>query len=216
MENMIDPNIRQNILSNYCEYYEIGNKNFELEDNGILFSGVPFQIIYRNLLDFTKIIANVVENYNSCNGFTTCFWHNLINSEILFFIFCIFKRTKERFSIPYPQKLKENIIAKNMALLSDSMDSYDKQIITSVYRKDYVNINNRISAFIASYFDIIFAINELTNPGEKRLMEICINQCKILPKKFVDNIKKLLQNDNENQIVDNINEIVFELKNILQ
>jgi hypothetical protein len=95
------------------------------------------------------------------------------------------------------------------------MDSYDKQIIISVYRKDYVNINNRISAFLASYFDIIFSINELTNPGEKRLVEICIDNCKILPNYFEENIKKLLQNNNENQIVKHINDIICELKNIL-
>ena len=163
-ENIIDQEIRKKLFSKYCNYYEIGNNYWELEDNGKLKSGDCFQIIYRNLLDFTRIIVNVVENYNSCNGFTTCLWHNLLNSEILFDKDDIFKKTKERFSIPYPEKLKENIITRNIALLSDSMESYKEQIIISVYRKDYVNINNRVSAFLASYFDIIFAINELTNP----------------------------------------------------
>jgi len=215
-ENIIDQELRKKLFSNYCNYYEIGNSFWELEeDNGKLKSGDCFQIIYRNLLDFIKIIANVVENHNSCNGFTTCFWHNLLNSEILFDQDNIFKKTKERFSIPYPQKLKENIITRNMALLSNSMDSYKEQIIISVYRKDYVNINNRVSAFLASYFDIIFAINELTNPGEKRLIEICLNKCKALPNHFEENINKLLQNNNETHIIENINDIINELKKLL-
>ncbi|GBU28233.1 hypothetical protein R84B8_01791 [Treponema sp. R8-4-B8] len=214
-ENIIDQEIRKNLFSNYCNYYEIGNSYWELEDNGILKSGDCFQIIYRNLLDFIKIIANVVENHNSCNGFTTCLWHNLLNSEILFDKDGMFKKTKERFSIPYPQKLKENIITRNMALLSDSMESYKEQIIISVYRKDYVNINNRISAFLASYFDIIFAINELTNPGEKRLIEICLSKCKILPNHFEENIDKLLKYQNETQIIEIINDIINELKIII-
>lgn len=214
-ENKIDQKIRKEIFSKYCDNYEINNSYWELEDNGKLKSGVCFQIIYRNLIDFIKIIANVVENHNTCNGFTTCLWHNLLNSEILFDKDNIFKKTKERFSIPYPQKLKENIIARNMALLSESMESYKKQIVISVYRKDYVNINNRVSAFLASYFDIIFAINELTNPGEKRLMEICLNKCNILPNHFEENINKLLQNNNEALIIENINDIINELKKIL-
>jgi hypothetical protein len=214
-ETIIDQEIRRRIFSKYCNYYEIGNNYWELEDNGKLKAGARFQIIYRNLLDFIEIIANVVENHKTCNGFTTCLWHNILNSEILFDKDNIYKKTKERFSIPYPQKLKENIITRNMALLSDSMESYKEQINISVYRKDYININNRVSAFLASYFDIVFAINELTNPGEKRLMEICLNKCSVLPNHFEENINKLLQNNNETQIIESINDIINELKKIL-
>ena len=215
-ENIIDHEIRRKLFSNYCGYYEIGNSYWELEDNGKLSSGDCFQIIYRNLPDFINVIANVVENHNSSNGFTTCLWHNLLNSEILFDKSGIFSKTKQRFSIPYPQKLKQNIITRNMAILSDSMESYKEQIIVSVYRKDYVNINNRISAFLASYFDIIFAVNELTNPGEKRLIEICLHKCKVLPNHFEENIYKLLRNNDETQIIESINDIINELKKLIK
>jgi hypothetical protein len=216
-ENTINQNIRQKILSNYSEYLEIGNSYWELEDNGKFKSGNNFDMVYRNLLEFTEIIAGVVENYISYNGFTTCLWHNILNSEILFDKNDIFKKTKERFSIPYPQQLKQNIIKRNMALLSDSIVSYDKQIIKSIHRKDFVNVNNRITAFLASYFDIIFAINELTNPGEKRIIEICLKKCKILPNNFEENINKLFKNidNNETKITESINNIIYEIKNIL-
>jgi hypothetical protein len=176
-ENEIDQEIRKKIISNYSEYLETGNSYWELEDNGIFKSGNYFDMVYRNLFEFTETIADVVENHNSYNGFTTCLWHNILNSDIIFDKNDIFKKTKERFSVPYPQELKQNIIKRNMALLSDSIVSYDKQITKSIYRKDFVNLNNRISAFLASYFDIVFAINELTNPGEKRIMEICLKKC---------------------------------------
>jgi len=215
-EKIIDQNIRNKILSRYCEKLEIGNSYWELEDNGILIGGICFDIIYRNLQQFIKIIADVVENCNASNGFTTCLWHNILNSTIIYDKDDMFKNVKERFSVPFPEKLKENIIKRNMALLSDSLVSYDKQISKSVYRKDIININNRVSAFLASYYDIIFAINELPHPGEKRLMEICLNECKLLPNNFEINVNNILQNINSISEMDkSINNIINELKEII-
>ena len=188
-----------------------------MEDNGQLNCGINFDLVYRNLRQFENIVADVVENNNSYNGFTTCLWSNILNSKIIFDKNDVFKKIKERFTIPYPQKLKENIIKRNMALLSDSVVSYDKQIIKSIYRKDLVNLNNRISAFLASYFDIIFAINELPNPGEKRIMEICLHKCNVLPDGFERNVNSLIQNmdNNESKILETIKNIIYELKKIL-
>lgn len=45
-----------------------------------------------------------------------------------------------------------------------------------------------------SYFDIIFALNSLTHPGEKRLAELCRQSCKILPADFEKNISDLFEN----------------------
>jgi hypothetical protein len=216
-ENGMDQEIRYKILSKHCKYFEIGNNYWELEDNGKLNCGIDFDMVYRSLHQFENIVADVVENYNSNNGFSTCLWDNLLNSKIIFDKNDVFKKIKERFSIPYPQKLKKNIIERNMALISGSVISYDKQIKKSIYRKDLINLNNRISVFLASYFDIIFAINELPNPGEKRIMEICLNKCNILPNGFENNINSLIQNMNsdESKILETINDIICELKRIL-
>jgi len=215
-ENGIDQEIRHKILTKYCKYFELGNNYWELEDNGQLKCGIDFDLVYRNLRQFENTVADVVENNNSYNGFTTCLWSNVLNSTIIFDKNDAFKKIKDRFTIPYPQKLKENIIKRNMTLLSGSVVSYDKQIIKTIYRKDLVNLNNRVSAFLASYFDVIFAINELPHPGEKRIMEICLNKCKILPNGFERNVNSLIQNMNNNEsIMGIIKNIVFELKGIL-
>ncbi|MCL2311472.1 MAG: DUF4037 domain-containing protein [Firmicutes bacterium] len=216
-ENGINRDTRQEILSKYSDYYELSNNYWELEDNGLFKWGIYFDLIYRNLLDITKKIENVVENYQCHNGFTTCLWHNILNAEIIFDKNEIYTKMKKRFQVPYPKKLKENIIKRNMALLTNSIISYDKQISKSAYRKDYVNINNRLSAFFASYFDIIFAINELTHPGEKRIMEICNSNCKILPNGFEQNVNKLINNaNNEIKIIETVNNVILELQKIVE
>ena len=214
-ENGIDRNNRRKILSKYCQYFEIGNEYWELEDNGQLNCGIDFDLVYRNLQQFVKTVADVVEKYNANNGFTTCLWYNVLNSKIIYDKNDVYKKIKERFTVPYPEKLKENIIKRNMVLLSDSVVSYDKQIKKSIYRKDMINLNNRISAFLASYFDVIFAINELPNPGEKRIMQICLNECSILPDGFEGNVNNLIQNNAESGILETINNIIDELKKIL-
>lgn len=71
------------------------------------------------------------------------------------------------------------------------MFSYYDQIESAVKRKDYVSINHRTAAFIASYFDIIFAKNKILNPGEKKLVEFALKNCKILPEDFEKDVNTL-------------------------
>ncbi len=53
-------------------------------------------------------------------------------------------------------------------LISDKKNaSYLDQIKLAVKRNDPISVNHRIAAFMASYFDIIFALNKVYHPGEK-------------------------------------------------
>lgn len=71
---------------------------------------------------------------------------------------------------------------------------------------------------MATYFDVIFALNELTHPGEKRLVSLALNQCKILPKNFEENINQLFNsmfNNNNNLLKMTLSEIVNELDKVI-
>lgn len=182
---------RRQIMSAHCTTVEIGNHYWENEDNCILITGTPIDVIYRALTHFSQIMTYVVDEHHSMNGYTTCFWHNLLHSQILFDRSGNFEQLQKKYTIPYPAELKQAIIEQNMNLLTGVLPSYDLQIKKAFDRHDIVSVNHRITGFLASYFDIIFAMNSLTHPGEKRLIDLCKSQCAVLPKSFEENICQL-------------------------
>ena len=85
----------------------------------------------------------------------------------------------------------DNIISRNYNLLCNAMPAYSFQIKKACERGDRVSILHRTTAFLESYFDIIFALNSLTHPGEKRLTALCKQSCAILPNDFEANLNRL-------------------------
>lgn len=182
---------RREILNHYCSRMEIGNHFWEYEDNCTLCNGVDIDILYRDLEDFTAGIAAVAEQFQSRNGYTTCMWHNLKTCRIVYDEHGRLSAAKARFEIPYPAELKKSIIDRNMRLLTGTLPSYDVQIRKAVSRGDQVSICHRTAAYMESYFDVLWALNEKTHPGEKRLVSQCLEQCVILPADFEKNLNSL-------------------------
>lgn len=212
----VDENIRKNILEKYCQYMEIGNNFWELEDDVTLKNGIDMDIIYRNMSDFENVVASVVEQCNAWNGYTTCMWHNLITSKIVYDECGKLKKLQEKYKISYPQRLKENIISNNMKLLHGMLPSFDTQIKKAEERGDFVSVNHRVTEFLASYFDVIFALNEMTHPGEKRMQSICSSECKILPKHFDKNLNRLFAGMFRENISQIIHEMVKEMEILIE
>ena len=151
---------------------EIGNQYWEHEDNCVLKNHIDIDILYRDLDGFCEGVSDVAEKYQAQNGYTTCMWHNLLNCKIIYDKNGRLKKAKERFDIPYPDQLRENIIKRNTNLLYAAMPAYSLQIKKACARKDRVSIVHRTAAFLESYFDVLFAVNRQTHPGEKRLIEL--------------------------------------------
>ena len=214
----IAQDVRQAFLEKYCSRIEIGNHFWEYEDNCTLNNGVDIDILYRNLDDFVQDVARVVEAHEAQNGYTTCMWHNLKTCRILCDKRGRLAAAKARFNVPYPSALKANIISRSLSLLSDSLPAYRTQIAKAQSRGDRVSVVHRTTAFLESYFDIIFALNEQTHPGEKRLIELCKKNCALLPRDFEKNLNALFDSLG-NVGIDTAKcaeNIIFELKSILQ
>lgn len=133
--------MRKRILDGTCRYIELSNSYWELEDDCTLKEDID--ILYRNLDDFTKNISRVVDDGVASNGYTTCLRHNLKTCKILFDRNGKLEKLKKQYDIKYPDKLKENIIKRNMSLLSGYLPSYDKQIKKALNRSDFISVNHR-------------------------------------------------------------------------
>ncbi|MBD5160666.1 MAG: DUF4037 domain-containing protein [Oscillibacter sp.] len=210
--------VRREILSFYCKYMEIGNHFWEYEDNCTLQNGVDIDILYRSLDDFINDVASVVEDCRPRNGYTTCMWHNLRTCKILYDRDGRLAAAKERFDVPYPPLLRERIIDRNRKLLRDSLPAYETQIAKAVKRGDLVSVNHRTAAFLESYFDILFALNSQTHPGEKRLVQLCEKQCALLPDRFEENLDRLFADlfIRTDRVPEDAGRMLDELEKILQ
>lgn len=213
----ISPDVRKNILQKYCNYMEINNQYWETEDDCTLNNGIVIEIIYRSITELNEMIKNVVEKANANNGYTTCMWDNLLHCEILYDRGHNLQDMKKAYSIPYPDKLRDNIINKNLELLDGYIPSYTKQIEKALERDDIISVNHRITEFLASYFDIIFAVNRKTHPGEKRLIKLCKDQCELLPIDFEENLRELLTvNQSKDQMMNTMDKIIMNLKKLIK
>lgn len=212
----IPEDTRRDILSKYCGVMEIGNHFWEYEDNCRLNNGVDIDILYRDLDAFSNDVAAVVERFQPHNSYTTCMWHNLLTCKVVYDRNGRLAQAKERFSVPYPRQLKENIMARGWQLLHTAMPAYDGQLAKAIKRGDLVSVNHRTAGFLETYFDLLFAMNELTHPGEKRLMQICRERCRRLPARFEENLERLFQDlyQAPERVADDIAAILTELEKV--
>lgn len=210
---------RKSIAKIFSDEVEVDNTFFGDGDEYILRnSNIHVDIAYFNINWLVDKLHDILEEFNASTGYTTCFWYNVNNSIILFDRDGEFLKLKNKYDILYPKQLKENIINKNYPILKSCISSYFNQVEKAIKRDDIVSINHRISAFLASYFDIIFAMNEMAHPGEKRLINIVERKCSKKPYEFSDCIYKLLRNRNEYNItiLENLNKIIYNLDNLLK
>jgi len=71
---------------------------------------------------------------------------------------------------PYPEALRRAIVAKNWPILRRNQSSYRHQIEIALKRDDVFSVQHRVTALLASFFDLWFALERTPHPGEKRLL----------------------------------------------
>lgn len=172
---------------------EIDNRFWETGDEWRdAASGLWVDIMYRSPEWIEGELARVLDRHEAWTGYTTAVWHNVRTSHVLFDRRGWLRALVQRADQPYPEPLKQAIVAKNLPLLRQVHSSYLIQIAAAVRRADAVAINHRIAAFLASVFDIVFALNEVPHPGEKRLLAHVDASCPLRPIDLADQVNEIV------------------------
>lgn len=187
---------RERIIREFSNDYTVGNAFFEEGDE--FFTDAPrrttVDMMYRRLDWAQDEIDWVWNKGNARLGYTTCFLYNLKTSKPLFDRDGRFGRLVAPLGDRYPEKLRRNIIDKNHAMLRGHLEApYFTQIELAVNRGDMVSMNHRVTALLASYFDILFAYNRQLHPGEKKLMPYAHMLCERLPERFDEDMARTIQ-----------------------
>ncbi len=137
-------------------------------------------------------IDRVLLRHEPSLGYSTAFLNTVSRSYILFDRNGWFAALVNKARRPYPEALAHAIIALNFPVLRSVFPSYRVQLLKAAKRRDGVSLNHRAAALLASYFDILFAVNRLPHPGEKRLIEFVEKNCAKRPATFSAQVQQLL------------------------
>ncbi|MDF5730933.1 MAG: DUF4037 domain-containing protein [Rhizonema sp. PD38] len=185
---------RAAIAQKFAERVELNNQFWETGDEWVdTNSGRGVDIMYRTPEWTEDQINRVLVHHQATVGYSTCFWFNVRHSLPLCDRLGWFGQLQQQTNQPYPEPLVEAIIAKNYPILRHNLSSYIHQIELAIKRDDLISVNHRTSALLASYFDIIFAINKMPHPGEKRLLQLTQKFCSKLPESMESRVNNLVR-----------------------
>lgn len=196
---------------------EIGNSFWEPGDEWIdAESSISIDVMFRTTRWIEDQLDSVLQRHEASVGYSTCFWYNVRNSRVLFDRSGWFRALQEKASQRYPEALQRAIVAKNYPILRSNISSYLHQIESAVQRHDPVSVNHRAAAMLASYFDIVFAVNAQPHPGEKRLVELARVLCPNLPSGMAEQVTAFLSALPDNHVTERANAMLDGLDELLR
>jgi len=185
---------RRTIAADFADRVEIDNRFWEPGDEWIdRASGRRIDIMYRTLAWIQDQLARVLERHEASIGYSTCFWWNVLQSRALYDPSGWYAGLQQTARQPYPPELRRAIVVKNFPILRDNISSYRRQIEAALARRDWASVHHRVNAFLASYWDILFAMNGVPHPGEKRTVDYARRPCKRLPPRWEDTAEALVR-----------------------
>lgn len=216
-ERPIGLDFRHELANRFARQAEVGNDFFDDGDELILEDGTAVDLMYRPLDWAVQEVQRVWSDHKASVGYSTAFIHTIKTSRLLYDRNGWFSRLQEKLDTPYPPQLKQAIIAKNHPLLRSKMTaSYYEQIEKALKREDRVSQAHRTTALLSSYFDILFAINGQTHPGEKQVVKWAMQACSDLPSNFSTDVEHVVSDIGKPLILDSITSLLDNLDELLE
>jgi predicted nucleotidyltransferase len=162
---------RANLLKPRAARLELHNIFWEWSDEWVEPDGTPFDLMYRSCDAIEADVEARLGRGLGSLGYSTSLCHSVLHAKPVFDRRGWFQALQDRLkSTAYPDRLVEGVVKLNLPVLGSIIHSYEQQIRSAFRRRDRVSLNHRTGAWLASYFDILFAANRRFNPGEKRLL----------------------------------------------
>ena len=156
-------------------------------------TGIEVDVVYFDATWMEEQLDRVLVRHEASLGYTTCFWHTVRGSIPLHDPRGWCAGLQERALVAYPEELRRAIVALNHPVLRGVIPAYAHQLEKAALRGDLVSVNHRLAALLASYFDVVFAVNRVPHPGEKRLVEAAVRTCPRLPADMAVDLAELLE-----------------------
>ena len=140
------------------QLWDLGDEWFDAE------TGIEVDVIYWWQDWIEEQLDRVLAQQIGSVGYTTCFWHTIKNSQILFDRNGWFASLQTKTDQPYPEKLRQDIIFKNHSVLRNIIPSYHYQLEKAVKRNDLVSVNHRIGWFASELFRCVVCPESRNSP----------------------------------------------------
>jgi len=168
-------------------FWDLGDEWFDKA------TGIEVDVMYWEPAWIEGQLSRLWREHQASLGYTTCLWYTVYQSRRLYDRRGWFEGLQQQSAQSYPEPLRQAIIAKNHAVLRKVIPSYIHQIEKASQRADRVSQNHRVAALLASYFDVVFALNRMLHPGEKRLVAWAEAHCTLQPVGMAASIEEVLQ-----------------------
>jgi predicted nucleotidyltransferase len=155
-------------------------------------SGTWVDLMYWSTAWGEAQLRRVLVEHVAAMGYSTAFWRSIRDAQPLYERDAWHAALRRQARQPYPEKLRRNIVSLNYPYLRDHPFSYRHQAAKALARHDVVSVNHRVAAWLASYFDIVFALNRVLHPGEKRLLEHVARECQVVPAGMAIAVERLV------------------------
>lgn len=138
-------------------------------------------------------LRRVLVEHAASMGYSTAFWRSIRDAQPLYERDAWHAGLQQQARQPYPEALRRNIVRLNRPYLREHRFSFRQQTAKAIERHDLVSVNHRVATWLASYFDIIFAINRVLHPGEKRLLDFVGRECQAVPDRMPTSVERLVE-----------------------
>jgi hypothetical protein len=152
-----------------------GTASWELED-WFAVDGRLVELIYVAWRDVEADVASAYDRGLTDAEFTTARLHNYAHGHALHDPTGVLRATQERLNHAYPEATRDLLLRREPERLAMAL----KHLRTAQARRDVLFAQHRRYTVQAIFFNLLFALNRLYHPGEKRLLTHA-ERCPIRP-----------------------------------